>query len=209
MPNPFSDINKKPLTAREAVISKKLAQSYTLIKAKKTLKNLLTPSSQRRLLAQTRKYHLWINPDKVRQIAEKEFYNILKFREFKRPPPNRWVLLKSGPFEGQWRRVIEQKDLFSQAIYQFVVSSNLSAIAYDPRTREMEIEFKGGAVYRYFNVPKRVYTGLLNSGSHGKYFWRYVRGLGGKSRGLEPIYRYSRLRFRKEKKKVPGYLKKK
>lgn len=203
--NPFEDIGRKPISAREAVISKKIGREYQFMKAHKFFKNLLTPTARRRLVSLSKKNRLWADPDKLKKYAEEEFDRMAVMEELRKPPKNRWVLLKGGPYRGQWRRVIEQRDLFSQNLYLFVVSSNLSAIAYNKKTNHLEIEFKGGSVYRYANVPYRTYKGLANAGSKGKYFWRNIRGL----KGREPIYSYSRLRFRKERHPVPEYVKKK
>src|SRR5690606_22120151 len=48
-----------------------------------------------------------------------------------------------------------------------VRSSNLSAVAYDPNTRTLYIEFHSSGTYAYSNVPPSVYQGLLNASSHG------------------------------------------
>lgn len=37
-------------------------------------------------------------------------------------------------------------------------SSNLTGAYYDPKTRELQVQFKGGAVYRYLKVPRPVWT---------------------------------------------------
>jgi hypothetical protein len=44
------------------------------------------------------------------------------------------------------------------------------------RTHVLEIEFHGGRVYRYFDVPKRTYDGLMAAASHGKYHHRRING---------------------------------
>lgn len=40
----------------------------------------------------------------------------------------------------------------------------------------LEIEFQGGRVYQYFDVPQDVYQGFLTSDSKGKYFNAQIRG---------------------------------
>ena len=40
---------------------------------------------------------------------------------------------------------------------QSVSSSNLASVGYDPNSETLEIEFKGGTIYRYFNVPSFVH----------------------------------------------------
>lgn len=56
-----------------------------------------------------------------------------------------------------------------------VSSSNLSSVGYDEADQVLEIEFNGGSVYQYFDVPKRVHQDLMNAASHGKYFHQYVK----------------------------------
>jgi hypothetical protein len=56
-----------------------------------------------------------------------------------------------------------------------VRSSALRSVGYDQEQRILEIEFTGGAVYRYFDVPPEVYRGLMAAESHGRYFHQHVR----------------------------------
>lgn len=51
-----------------------------------------------------------------------------------------------------------------------VVSSNVAEIGYDVVTNSLEVLFRNGAVYQYFNVPYAVYEGLLSASSVGRYF---------------------------------------
>ncbi len=53
---------------------------------------------------------------------------------------------------------------------QAVSSSNLVSIGYDPNSETLEVEFNGGAIYRYFNVPSFEYERLMAASSHGIYF---------------------------------------
>lgn len=57
-----------------------------------------------------------------------------------------------------------------------VSSSNLSSVGYDERDQILEIEFNGGRVYQYFDVPQPVYQGFMDAQSHGKYFHRKIEG---------------------------------
>ena len=66
-----------------------------------------------------------------------------------------------------------------------VRSSNIASIGYDESTSTLEVEFRTGAVYQYYEVPKRVYVGLMNASSHGAYFAQYVKDAG---------YRYKEVR---------------
>lgn len=57
-----------------------------------------------------------------------------------------------------------------------VTSSNLSRIRYDERTSTLEIEFNGGRVYQYFDVPLQIFEGLRDADSHGKFFHAQIKG---------------------------------
>ncbi len=64
---------------------------------------------------------------------------------------------------------------------QQVESSNLESIGHEEQV--LEIEFKDGSVYQYFDVPKDEHTNLMNAESHGKYF----------SANIKNKYRYKKL----------------
>ena len=53
-------------------------------------------------------------------------------------------------------------------------SSDLSAVGFDGST--LVIEFHGGSIYEYYGVPPAEYFGLVNAGSHGKYFHQNIKG---------------------------------
>jgi hypothetical protein len=59
-----------------------------------------------------------------------------------------------------------------------VDSSNLSAVAYDPESAVLEVEFHSGGVYQYFGVPFFVYQDLCDAASKGKYFNEHVKRAG-------------------------------
>ena len=56
-----------------------------------------------------------------------------------------------------------------------VVSTTLAIVAYDHAGVVLELEFRSGAVYRYFGVPAEVHDGLLRASSKGSYFNREIR----------------------------------
>lgn len=68
-----------------------------------------------------------------------------------------------------------------------VVSGNLLSVGYDPDTKELEVEFHTGAIYRYKDVPAYVFDDLMGSyiKSKGQYFEKAVKGAG---------YKYRRVR---------------
>ena len=51
-----------------------------------------------------------------------------------------------------------------------LTSSTLASVLYFPQGRELEVEFRSGAIYRYLDVPPNVYTELLDSPSKGAYY---------------------------------------
>ena len=66
---------------------------------------------------------------------------------------------------------------------QPVISSNLAEVGYDDESHTLEILFRQGGIYQYFDVPRGVYEALMGASSKGEYFVAHVRG----------GYRYARL----------------
>ncbi len=58
---------------------------------------------------------------------------------------------------------------------QHVDSSNLLSVGYDADNQILEIEFKSGSVYQYYNVPPAIYTGLLSASSKGQYHSQWIK----------------------------------
>lgn len=50
-----------------------------------------------------------------------------------------------------------------------VDSSSVASISYDQRAATLEVEFRNGGVYRYFEVPEGVYRELMAADSVGRY----------------------------------------
>jgi hypothetical protein len=63
-----------------------------------------------------------------------------------------------------------------------VESSSVASVGYAAEVRALEIEFRSGAVYRYFDVPAEIYGALLVAESKGAYFNRAVKGRFGYAR---------------------------
>lgn len=63
-----------------------------------------------------------------------------------------------------------------------VSSSNIAAIGYDATTMTLEVEFKNGSVYQYFDVPEGEYMNLLGADSVGSYL----------NQNIKTGYRYSK-----------------
>lgn len=64
-----------------------------------------------------------------------------------------------------------------------VTSSNIAEVGYDPNNRILELQFKTGAVYQYFDVPQSVYEELMRASSVGGYVNSNLKG----------HYRYARI----------------
>jgi hypothetical protein len=56
-----------------------------------------------------------------------------------------------------------------------VKSSNISTIGYDAQKRTLEVEFRSGSIYRYFEIPSHIHAGLMKASSHGSYLDLYVK----------------------------------
>ena len=59
---------------------------------------------------------------------------------------------------------------------QAISSSNLVEVGYDPAAETLEIAFKNGSIYQYFNVPAVMFEQLLTAGSPGGFFNSEIRG---------------------------------
>ena len=57
-----------------------------------------------------------------------------------------------------------------------VTSSHVASVGYDPKTMTLEVEFKNGSIYHYFDVPEAVYRGLLSASSVGTYLNQNIKG---------------------------------
>lgn len=59
-----------------------------------------------------------------------------------------------------------------------VVSTTMNSVGYDPEKRTLEIEFTGGEVYEYYEVPEEIHRDLMAAESKGRYFNLVFRPLG-------------------------------
>jgi hypothetical protein len=64
-----------------------------------------------------------------------------------------------------------------------VSSSNVESVGYDEDHQTLEIEFKNGAIYQYFDVPQNIFNTLIAAGSIGAYLASNIKG----------VYRFSRV----------------
>ncbi len=58
----------------------------------------------------------------------------------------------------------------------------MASVGYAVDVRTLEIEFRSGTVYRYFEVPAEIYGGFLVAESKGVYFNHAVKGRFGYAR---------------------------
>lgn len=57
-----------------------------------------------------------------------------------------------------------------------VISSNIASIGYEEESKTLEVEFKDGSVYQYYNVPLSEYEGIMSASSHGQYLHQHIKG---------------------------------
>jgi DNA helicase HerA-like ATPase len=58
---------------------------------------------------------------------------------------------------------------------EMVDSSTVLSIGYEPTSTTLEVEFKNGGVYQYYNVPEPIYQQLMASDSKGKFMHAYIK----------------------------------
>jgi KTSC domain len=64
-----------------------------------------------------------------------------------------------------------------------VSSSNIEAIGYDTESETLQIQFKNGSTYQYFDVPETVFEQLRDASSVGAYLSSNIKG----------VFRFSRV----------------
>lgn len=58
---------------------------------------------------------------------------------------------------------------------EMVTSSTVLSIGHEPTSSTLEVEFKNGGVYQYYNVPEMIYQQLMASDSKGKFLHAYIK----------------------------------
>lgn len=56
-----------------------------------------------------------------------------------------------------------------------VTSSNIKTIGYDKASKVLEVEFIGGKVFQYADVPAKLHTKLMKAKSVGSFFSAEIR----------------------------------
>ena len=64
-----------------------------------------------------------------------------------------------------------------------VSSSNVASVGYDSNSMTLEVEFRNGGIYQYFDVPEQVYNELMQASSKGEFLSNQLKG----------HYRYARV----------------
>ena len=64
-----------------------------------------------------------------------------------------------------------------------VTSTNIAEIGYNESSRTLEILFRNGGLYQYFDVPSQEHRELMNASSQGQYLNTHIKGR----------YRYARV----------------
>lgn len=59
---------------------------------------------------------------------------------------------------------------------QPVTSGNLAEVGYDPELEMLEVQFRHGGVYQYFNVPEFMHERLMTADSLGRFFNAEIKG---------------------------------
>lgn len=57
-----------------------------------------------------------------------------------------------------------------------VESSSLVSVGFAKEARILEVEFRSGAIYRYFAVPLAIFEEFKRAESKGRYFAQSIRG---------------------------------
>ena len=58
---------------------------------------------------------------------------------------------------------------------QPVSSSNLASVGYDAGSETLEVEFKNGHIYQYYNLPQVMFDALMQAPSMGSFFNANIR----------------------------------
>lgn len=56
-----------------------------------------------------------------------------------------------------------------------VQSTALASVGYSKRLQILEIEFANGAVYRYVDVPRSIYRGLVSAESKARFYHAHIK----------------------------------
>ena len=61
--------------------------------------------------------------------------------------------------------------------FEKVSSSYIDSISYNEGNKELRVQFKSGATWKYFDVPEGAHVSLLLAESTGKFFAKEIKGV--------------------------------
>jgi len=67
-------------------------------------------------------------------------------------------------------KLLNKQRITMMLSHEFVESTMLASCEYDPDTKELMVEFKGGKKYYYVDVDPVIYADLITAKSAGKFF---------------------------------------
>jgi hypothetical protein len=59
---------------------------------------------------------------------------------------------------------------------EYVESSMIKSIGFDPNTSTLEVEFNSGAIWQYYDVLESTYYEMKSASSIGKFFHANIKG---------------------------------
>ena len=70
----------------------------------------------------------------------------------------------------------DSNGIISHIKREAVESTAIASIGYSKRLHALEIEFRNGAIYRYFNVPRSVHHHFMAAESKARYYDQHIKG---------------------------------
>lgn len=62
-----------------------------------------------------------------------------------------------------------------EIVREAVESSQIKSVGYNATLRVLEVEFKGGSIYQYYNVDAPIHADFMKAESKGKYFGAVIK----------------------------------
>lgn len=84
--------------------------------------------------------------------------------------PEKTEVFKPEPMSQNFDETKVGEEAFHTKMFTDSQSSNVREISYYPRLKNLEIVFKGGSRYEYFDVPQETFDNALKAESIGKFF---------------------------------------
>lgn len=84
-------------------------------------------------------------------------------------------LLFVATVAGDPPRASDATGIVSRIRREPVQSTALASVGYSRRLRALEIEFKNGAIYRYLEVDRSTYHGLMSAPSKTRFYHEKIR----------------------------------